>query len=108
MVENVDLIKGIFSHFNLDMRTHCKYSPPPAEDHEELEELPAEAPAEQVGEELEEPLEEIIENPKGRGPRSSAAADTERESCWTKPDASVFLRPYFSFWYGICSNRSHC
>ena len=58
MVENVDLIKGIFSHFNLDMRTHCKYSPPPAEDHEELEELPAEAPAEQVGEELEEPLEE--------------------------------------------------
>ena len=68
MVENVDLIKGIFSHFNLDMRTHCKYSPPPAEDHEELEELPAEAPAEQVGEELEEPLEEIIENPKGRPP----------------------------------------
>ena len=64
MVENVDLIKGIFSHFNLDMRTHCKYSPPPAEDHEELEELPAEAPAEQVGEELEEPLEEIIENPE--------------------------------------------
>ena len=64
MVENVDLFKGIFSHFNLDMRTHCKYSPPPAEDHEELEELPAEAPAEQVGEELEEPLEEIIENPE--------------------------------------------
>ena len=70
MVENVDLIKGIFSHFNLDMRTHCKYSPPPAEDHEELEELPAEAPAEQVGEELEEPLEEIIENRKGRPPVS--------------------------------------
>ena len=64
MVENVDLIKGIFSHFNLDMRTHCKYSPPPAEDHEELEELPAEAPAEQVGGEFEETLEEIIENPE--------------------------------------------
>ena len=30
------------------------------------------------------------------------------ESCWTKPDASVFLRPYFSFWYGSCPNRFHC
>ena len=35
MVENVDLIKGIFAHFNLDIRTHCKFPPPPAEDHEE-------------------------------------------------------------------------
>ena len=32
MVENVDLIKGIFSYFNLDMKTHCKYPPQPAED----------------------------------------------------------------------------
>lgn len=64
MVENVDLIKGIFSHFNLNMRTHCKYPSPPAEDHEELQELPAEASAEQVGGEFEETLEEIIENPE--------------------------------------------
>ena len=35
MVENVDLIKGIFAHFNLDMRTHCRFPPPPAEDNEE-------------------------------------------------------------------------
>ena len=43
MVENV--IKGIFSDFNLDIKTHCKYSPPPADDHEEAQPekvLPAE------------------------------------------------------------------
>ena len=25
LVENVDLIKGIFEHFNLDIKTHNKY-----------------------------------------------------------------------------------
>ena len=37
MVENVDLIKGIFEHFNLDVKTHCKFPPPPADDAEELQ-----------------------------------------------------------------------
>ena len=37
MVENVDIIKGIFSHFNLDVKTHCLFPPPPAEDPEELQ-----------------------------------------------------------------------
>ena len=37
MVENVDLIKGIFEHFNLDVKTHCKFPPTPADDAEELQ-----------------------------------------------------------------------
>ena len=42
-MENVDLIKGIFAHFNLDMRYHCRFPPPPAEDNveEQLEEIRA-------------------------------------------------------------------
>ena len=76
MVENVDLIKGIFSHHNLNMKTHCKYPPPPAKDtiEPQQEQFPAEARQEnnevlpeQVGGELEENgpagLEEMLENP---------------------------------------------
>ena len=34
-----------------------------------------------------------------RGLRSTAAADTGRESCWTRPDASLFADFCISFWY---------
>ena len=77
MVENVDLIKGIFSYFNLDMKTHCKYPPQPAEDPVEPQQKqpPAEADLENhevppvpVGGEMEvnhqARVEEILENPE--------------------------------------------
>ena len=54
MVENVDLIRGIFSHFNLDMKTHNRFPVPEAqvdELHEQDADLQAEVQLDRVEEE---------------------------------------------------------